>query len=333
MSRTPLRVERGVIGAEPPLAWTTVQEAVGSSAVDRTPAGLHTLIAFRGSEPFARLGFGTRSGYAGAPGVTGYVGWYEALDGEAGAELLRQAAAEMFGSGAERVVGPLNGSTWERYRLSLPRDAEIADGRPFLSEPSNPPVYPEHFARAGYRPELEYESRIVRDPRPDLSLAPAATRLRERGIEIGGIDPLRYDEEIRSIHELSLVAFAGNPYYTPIGFAEFSAMYSAVRPLVDPALVRLARDAEGRLLGYVFAYSDPLAPGRRIILKTLASHPAARGLGLGGLLTDAVNRVAAQREAQVIHALMHLSNFSEKISRRSESEHFRSYRLYAAERP
>ncbi|CAN5727337.1 hypothetical protein BH23GEM3_BH23GEM3_16690 [soil metagenome] len=333
MSENELRRERGVLAAEPPPGWAAVREAAGSPAEDRPPEGTRTLMAFRGAEAVARLGMGVRSGFAGAPGVTGFVGWYEAADGEAGAELLRQAAADLFGSGAERVVGPLNGSTWARYRLALSREVGIGDGAPFLSEPVNPPKYAEHFEAAGYRPHLEYESRIVRDPRPDPGLIPAAARLADRGVGIGGIDMQRYEEEIRSIHDLSLLAFARHPYYTPIGFADFSAMYTAIRPLVDPALIRLARDAEGRLLGYVFAYSDPLARGRRIVLKTLASHPAARGLGLGGLLTDAGHRVAAERGQPVIHALMHLANLSENISRRSESAHFRSYRLYVAERP
>jgi GNAT superfamily N-acetyltransferase len=346
MSGSGLRVARGVAAGEPAAggaaagttasataAWPTIRSATAAAAEEMPPAGVRTLVAFRGTEPVARLGFGARSGFAVARGTTGFVGWYEAADDDAGAKLLREAAEELLMAGAERVVGPLNGSTWGRYRVALPRDEEIDDGEPFLAEPVNPPRYAAHFERAGYIPHLEYESRIVRHPRPDPSLATAATRLAERGVQIGGIDPARYDEDIRSIYDLSLVAFADNPYYTPIGFAEFLAMYASVRTLVDPALVRLARDDDGRLLGYVFAYPDPLAAGRRVILKTLAAHPDARGLGLGALLTDAVHGVAAARGQPVIHALMQLSNLSKNISRRSESAPFRSYRLYLAERP
>jgi ribosomal protein S18 acetylase RimI-like enzyme len=281
----------------------------------------------------ARLGYGVRDGFAGAPGRTGFVGWYEASDGVVGAELLRRAVAELYAAGAERVIGPLEGSTWHRYRLMVEEAGapDPAAEPPFLGEPVNPPEYPDHFEAAGFLPHLEYESRIVRAPRANPALQPAAERLRERGVEVAGIALERFEETIREIHELSLLAFAGNPYFTPIQLEEFTAMYAAVRPLADPALVRLARDGEGRLLGFVFAYVDPLAPGR-VILKTLATHPDARGLGLGGLLTDAVNAAAGERGAAVIHALMQVTNFSKRISARSESELFRRYRLYQAAR-
>jgi GNAT superfamily N-acetyltransferase len=310
-----------------------VRRSLGLPPGELPPAGLRLLVARRDEAPVARLAFGAREGFAGAPGTTGFVGWYEAADAAAGVALLRLAAGELLDDGAARVVGPLNASTWARYRLALPRVAEIRDGEPFLSEPVNPPGYADHFERAGFRSYLEYESRIVRAPAADPGVEPAAARAAERGVGFRGIALERFDEEIRAIHELCLAAFAENPLYTPIGFEHFAAMYEAVRPLADPALVRLAHDAAGRLLGFVFAYADPLATsGPRTVLKTLAAHPAARGLGLGRLLTDGVHRVAAERGASVIHALMHVSNVSTNISARSESEPFREYRLYALER-
>lgn len=328
----PLRIERPDPAALPP-GWQTPRLAQGREADDTPPPGLRALLALRGETPVARLAYGAREGFAGAPGTTGFVGWYDATDAGAGAALLRCAAGELLDDGAARVVGPLNGSTWARYRLALPRVAGVPDGEPFLGEPVDPPGYADHFERAGFRPYLEYESRIVRAPAADPRVEPAAARAAERGIAFRGIDAARFDEEIRAVHELSLLAFAENPLYTPLGFEPFAAMYAAARPLLDPALVRLAHGADGGLLGFVFAYTDPLsASGPRIVLKTLAAHPAARGLGLGRLLTDAVHRVAAARGAAVIHALMHVDNVSTNISGRSESELFRAYRLYGAER-
>jgi ribosomal protein S18 acetylase RimI-like enzyme len=332
--QTEFRIERDVTQAELPPAWSAIARAAGGGDESPVPVGLRALIAVSGREPVARLAYDSGTGFAGAPGTTGYVGWYAAAAADAGAALLRLAAEDLFDEGADRVVGPLNGSTWARYRVALPREAEVVDGEPFLGEPVNPDGDAAHFERAGYTPHLEYESRIVRAPRADAALAPAAARLSERGVVIRGIDLTRFDAELRAIHELSLLAFAENPYFTPVDFAEFAAMYAAVRPLVDPALVRLAVGPAGQMLGYVFAYVDPLPADRpRIVLKTLAAHPAARGLGLGRLLTDAVHQAAAERGMPVIHALMQASNFSKNISGRSDSEPFRRYRLFAAARP
>jgi ribosomal protein S18 acetylase RimI-like enzyme len=296
-------------------------------------AGIRPLQRNRGDQVVARVGIGSREGFAGAPGVTGFVGWYEATDGEAGTNLLGEAVAALYRSGADRVIGPLDGSTWQRYRLLLPDESARVDVEPpFLGEPTNPAEYPLHFAAAGFAPHLEYESRIVDRPAASPEAAAARERLLVRGIRVEGIDPSAFDRTIAEIHGLTHLAFAENPYFTPLDPAAFGAMYAAVRPLVDPALVRLARDAEGHLLGFVFAYVDPYVRGR-VVLKTLASHPDARGLGLGGVLTDEVNAAAGARGAAVIHALMQVTNFSRRISARSESRLLRSYRLYSAPRP
>ena len=103
-------------------------------------------------------------------------------------------------------------------------------------------------------------------------------------------------------------------------------------PLLDPNLVLLAYDDRDRLVAFVLAFRDPFGPPDlpRIILKTLATDPSARGLGLGGFLTDAIGRVAAERGATVIHALMESSNLSKRISSHHESVLFRRYALFAS---
>ncbi|CAN5847066.1 MAG: GNAT family N-acetyltransferase [Gemmatimonadetes bacterium] len=325
---------RGEPGSAAPTGWKDISGVIRRGAAeDRFPADSRTMLAFRGEEVVARLAMGTRDDFAGAQGRTGYVGWYEASDREAGVALLRRALEELFAEGAKRVVGPLNGTTWHRYRLVIP-DSEgrkLPGDVPFLSEPGNPIEYPLHFESAGFEPHLEYESRIIREPQRDPEVFQAAVRLDSLGVTIRGIDMDRFEEELVALHQLSVIAFAENPYFSPIGLDEFTAMNRAVRPLVDPALVRLAWGLDGELLGFVFAFMDPLATGPRVILKTLVSHPDARAMGLGGLLTDAINRAAAERGASVIHALMQASNFSTRISSRRDSELFRRYRLYVAE--
>ena len=331
-SRPPLRVERFERRDSAGSAWSAVREALGYPVPDDPIPDHHPcLIAFRGDRPLARAAFGVKEDLVGAPGRTGYVGWYEATEREAGVHLLEDAVRALKGEGVQRIVGPLNGSTWARYRLMLPPEAPGEADPPFLTEPRNPPEYTADFLAAGFQPRLEYESRRVArptgDPEVEERLLP---RLRERGIRVRDLDPDCFDGELRALYDLSIEAFAANPLYSPIDHTAFAAMYQGIRPLLDPRLVRLAVDPEGVLQGYVFAFTDPLSasPAPRIILKTLAAARSARGLGLGRVLVDDINRTAKIRGHEVIHAMMQGSNVSRAISERSDSTVSRRYTLY-----
>lgn len=328
-----MAVELREIGVGDDAEAARIWAAAGGGTGDREaplPAGTRRIVAMGGGRAVARAAFGAQTGFSGAPGVTGFVGWYHALDTDAGAAVLRLAATELLQGGAARVVGPLDGSTWYRYRVTLPREAEIADGDPFLSEPRNPPEWADQFVAAGFEPLLEYETRRVRAPAASPALAGKRAELERVGVSIRPLTPQRFEQELEALHELSVEAFAGNPFYLPIDFDRFSELYLPLRALIDPSLVRLAYGRDERLLAYVFALPDARSgtPNPRIVLKTLAVRTEARGLGLAAVLVDDIHAAAAVRGAAVLHALMQVSNASRTISGRSDSELFRRYRLY-----
>ncbi|MQA89417.1 MAG: hypothetical protein GEU90_04170 [Gemmatimonas sp.] len=85
---------------------------------------------------------------------------------------------------------------------------------------------------------------------------------------------------------------------------------------------------DGFNLSDIIEYMAP-AKHARIYGKLLErARPEARGIGLGGVLVEDVNRAAGGHGASVLHALMHASNASKRISGRTGSELFRRYRLY-----
>lgn len=317
-------------------SFHAVREGLGYATPDEpVPSGSRCLLAWSGSTPVARASCSIRSDVRGVLDRCGMIGHYERADhADAGIELLHATVDDLVTGGADRILGPMNGSTWGRYRLALPPGLREEAEPPFLSEPMNPPDYVLDFEAAGFRVAATYESAIVEnlgeaDPRRDE----LAERVRARGATIRPLDPGRFDDELRAIYDLSVAAFGQNLFYSPIAFDEFRARYTPLRPLLDPDLVRLAEDAEGRLLAFVFAFPDLLSapPGARptrVVLKTLASAPAARALGLGTFLTDEVRRIAHEKGyASVIHALMQADNESIRISRHS-ARVFRRYALY-----
>lgn len=297
-----------------------------------SPGAICLLLHAEG-EPVARCTLEHLPELDGMP--TTILGHYEARNAEAGIELLRRACAGAVETGSGRVVGPMNGSTWARYRLTLPPDPETdpAEVRPFLTEPQNPPGYPEQFRNAEFQVAALYESRIV----PQLPVGrPRATalakRVRSAGISVTTSQPDRFEAEVDELYHFSSRVFTGNAYYRPIPLALFRHGYAAMRPWLDPSLALLARDAEGRLVGFCFAFPDPLGSTvseRRVVLKTLAAAPELVALGIGAHLADELHqRAAKQGYTAVVHALMHAENDSVKLSHRFGSRLFRRYALY-----
>lgn len=312
--------------------------AFEAAAPEGTPpepplTGSRWAVAFAGSVPVARLATYVRHDLTGAPGASGLVGHYAARDARAGVALLLDAAAHLRHAGAQRVLGPMNGSTWGRYRLALPHAGHGVEEPMFLGEPENPPGYHAHFLGAGFESTAFYESRITEDIGISNPAAAAGEAfVASQGVRIAALDLSRFDDELRDLHALSTRAFADNLYYSPIDAAAFDALYRPMQALIDPQLVLLARDSRSRLVAYVFAYVDPL--GRRngepyrLIVKTLATDPDWRGRGLGGVLVERLHSAARERGlTAIVHALMHQANNSVKISAHT-AQVFRRYVLY-----
>ena len=168
-------------------------------------------------------------------------------------------------------------------------------------------------------------------------MAAAAARLEAAGYRFRALDLSALERELHQLFEVSLAAFARNLLYAPIAEPEFLAQYEAILPKVDPRLVLLA-ERDGCIVGYVFALPDLLEAARdgrarTVIVKTLAVHPDHAGSGIGGVLTDRAQQVGrALGFTRVIHALMHETNVSQRISHRY-GHPFRRYALFARPLP
>jgi GNAT superfamily N-acetyltransferase len=260
----------------------------------------------------------------------GVIGHYAAASRDAGLAVLARASDLLASQGLALAVGPMDGTTWRRYRFIVERGSEPV----FFLEPDNPDDWPGYWAGAGFTPIATYTSAINTDLRSDDARTEGAvSRLASRGVRVRMLDLSRREAELRRIYALSLAAFSGNFLYTPIGEEEFLAQYGAVLPYARPELVLLAEQEEV-LLGYIFAVPD-ISQARRggpihtMILKTLAVDPSVRGLGLGGALMDLVQRSARELGfRRAIHALIHDSNVSGRISART-ARTIRRYALFA----
>ena len=255
----------------------------------------------------------------------GVVGHFDAEDGDSARIILETACARVRAAGCTCCVGPMDGNTWRSYRLVT----DPGTAPPFFLEPTNPPSWPGHFARAGFGVLATYSSAIARDLTETDSRVPLAeARVADQGIVIRSLRLDEADAELRRIFALSLESFSRNFLYTPIAEREFLEQNRRILPFVVPDLVLLAERGD-TLVGFLFAVPDVLQPSpEAVVIKTVAVSPALGGAGLGGLLVALAHRRAHQLGfGRVIHALMHDQNVSRNISQRT-AETMRRYAVF-----
>ena len=251
----------------------------------------------------------------------GTIGDFSARDGAEAKQLLDEACDLLREQGCRTAVGPMNGNTWAAHRFVIESDGRA----PFLLEPQNPPGHPGWWEGAGFSVLSRYSSSAM--PLDGIDAIPPAVmqRLLRSGVMVRTLDPVRYDEELRTIHALSLKCFAGNFLYTPLPEEAFLGAYRKIRERVDADLVRIA-ERDGVACGFIFGLPDE----RAVIVKTLAVDPEARCAGLGSLLVDGLHRSGLEKGfSEAIHALQHETNTSLKITGRHHGKVFRSYALFA----
>lgn len=246
----------------------------------------------------------------------GRIGAYAAYDEAAAALLLDAARQRLRGEGCAIAVGPMDGSTWDRYRFALGGGAA-----PFVLEPHQPADYVAHWQRAGFQVAATYRS-------TEGAIQPVAPSPLAPGLDVRPLDLGRLDAELAALHGLSLRAFAQAPFFAPIGGEAFAARYRALLPHVDSDLVLMV-EAGSRLVAAAFALPDGLErPVETVVLKTLAVDPDWFGRGLGRWLAGEIEqRADARGYRRVVHALMHEANPSTRL--RADHRLRRRYALFS----
>ena len=272
--------------------------------------------------------------WSGERGVRGHragaIGHVRAADAASLAALLARACEALARQGCTLALGPMDGSTWGRYRAVVQRGPEPA----FFLEPDEPDHVAAGFVAAGFGVAARYRSALEApiacgDPR----LAGVESRLASEGIRIRPLDPAHWDAELRRIHALCMASFRASFLFQPIAVHEFVALHRPLGALVEPGLALVAEEG-GRFVAMFFSFADRLEAERTgrattLVVKTIATLPERRCAGLARVLAERV-AVSAHRKGfrRAIHALMHEANVSAAWSAQA-GRVFRRYALFA----
>lgn len=259
-------------------------------------------------------------------------GNFEAVDDPAAVQILLEVAADFAKKlGKKILLGPMNGSTWDAYRLAISNfDFQ------YLLDVQHPPFYPKLLEQAGLSPLRDYSTHL--DETMDFDRPRTVLReqiFQKMGIAFRQINLENYEQELEALYRFCLQSFSGNFLFTPISFKNFREKYLPLHPFLDSKFILLAEDtaANGRLVGLIFAVPN-LADRQRkgLIIKTLARDLAHRFAGLGSVLGMILyDRARAAGFDYLLHAFMEQSNVSRNVSAAFSGREVKRYRLFCKE--
>lgn len=257
--------------------------------------------------------------------VTGYIGNLSAPSGNVDAMtvLLGNACDRLRAEGATLAVGPVNGSTWDEYRLVTdPAPTPNASPEPrFSGEPPHDPDLRAALDAAGFAPWQTYRSGLV----PDLGAMPEPQPLPDDTFTLRTARADDMEGELRHLFPLIHRCFAQNVLFTPITEAEFLALYRRMLPMLDPRLILILERGD-KPFGMLLMLPNP--DHDRVVLKTLCVDSRHREQGLARHLTRAGYQAARRLGYRSgITALMHDENPSRHVGD-TDGRWMRTYALF-----
>jgi GNAT superfamily N-acetyltransferase len=217
------------------------------------------------------------------------------------------------------IVGPMNGSTWEEYRIQIAGSEDL-----FFTEIPSLPYYHLLWERVGFSVLHKYYSSVATIHKIN-SVGELPSHIRVRNISL---ENFSYD--LKAICDLTNKAFTDNPFFTVVPENEFLQKYLPLKRYIKEAFVLLAKDIHTQqLLAYIFALPDVYDKSNEtLIIKTIAKHPSEQTKGLITVMLEELHKRAFEKGyRKMIHAFMHETNSSRKLSNRFEGNVFREYAL------
>jgi GNAT superfamily N-acetyltransferase len=186
----------------------------------------------------------------------GLFGYYECPDDPQAAQLLLDTAREWLSvHDMQRMRGP-----WSFVSQEWGAVVEGYSPAPVVMAPYNPAFYNDQFSKYGLNKVKDLLVYIIdagegyQIPERILILT---DKVAERyKVHVRPLDMQNFNQEVKTIIELSNQSLADNWGFSPVTEAEVRAMAHDLKPIIHPKAVLFAEDRQGRPIGFAIAIPD-----------------------------------------------------------------------------
>lgn len=206
--------------------------------------GTHTLskyftldkfLVYDGGNPVGRLTVTTYPNDG-----TAYLGFYECVDDDnAAAFLLDETIRFCRKKGFSKIVGPVDGSFWQKYRLKI----NLFDRPPYTGEPYNKPYYFRQFTDNGFTVAEHYTSNHFHPLDENYRNAKYENRFREflqKGYRIESPTDENYDQILDQVYDMIIELYSNFPIFKTLSREDFKEIYSSYKRIMNMSMTKIA---------------------------------------------------------------------------------------------
>ena len=208
--------------------------------------------------------------YFKAPNNNGLLFGYFKASNATVAKLMFEKIEEIARNNqSDKLIGPINGSTWYDYRLM-----DAHNNTTFLGEEITPLVYNDYLKENEFKVLKSYQSNLASssDFSEELILQ-KETELKENEWKVRPINKENLNNELALIANFSNKAFASNFLYSPIKKNDFIEKYRPLMQQLPTDYIWLVENTKGELKTIMLAYENLLSNSKELILVNFSYLP------------------------------------------------------------
>jgi len=246
-----------------------------------------------------------------------FFGNFEAANVSSGTQILQSVIAYYRQHyPAYQLTGPINGHTWNDYRIAVNHHAQL-----FPYDISSGSFYHDLLLKSGFRILHHYYTNLQTNLQFQKTFESA-------DFKVTFFSKKQFEEKLPEIYQLTIEAFEQAVLLSPLSEEQFVTKQMQLLSMLDMDLLPFVIDRQNRIAAYALCYHG--FEQDTLIVKTIARKKGRKYAGIGRLLSAKIIRIAADRRiTKIYHAFMHENNLSTKLSKNMYGERIKTYALYA----
>ena len=186
---------------------------------------------------------------------TAYFGFYDCVDDDNAARFLFDETKKFCREkGVSKIVGPVDGSFWQKYRLKI----NLFDRLPYTGEPYNKPYYFRQFTDNGFTVAEHYTSNHFHSLEENYRNERYEKRFRQflqKGYRIESPTDKNFDRILDSVYDMIMELYSDFPIFKSLSREDFKEIYSSYKLIMNMSMTKIAF-LEDKAVGFFISIPD-----------------------------------------------------------------------------